>query len=122
MKHKHSNRILGRTANHRRALLKNLTSALLEHGSIITTQAKAKELRRHFEPLITKAKQDLTLARRRLLLSALAQPSDLDRLTAAAKASASRPGGYLRLTHLPVKRTDAAPTMRVDIIDLPHAK
>lgn len=97
--------------------MKGLTSSLLQHGFITTTEAKAKELRRHVEPLITRAKQDLTLANRRLLLRKLQHASDLDALLAVAKANAKRPGGYLRLTRLPAKRHDNAPVMRVDIIE-----
>lgn len=98
--------------------MQNLTSSILEHGSIVTTEAKAKELRGHLEPLITRAKQELTLANRRLLLKKLQHNQDLDRLVNVAKASSKRPGGYMRLTRLPSKRADAAPVMRVDIIDI----
>lgn len=116
MRHKHSNRILGRTSTHRKQLMQNLTSSLLEHGSIVTTEAKAKELRKHIEPLITKAKRDLTLANRRLLLSLLLHDKDLQPLVDIAQANKERTGGYLRLTRLPNTRADAAQEMRVDII------
>lgn len=116
MRHKHSNRILGRNSQDRKQLMQNLTSSLLEHGSLVTTEAKAKELRKHVEPLITRAKQDLTLANRRLLLSRLLHEKDLAPLVEVAKVHKDRNGGYLRLTHLPVTRADAAPQMRVDIL------
>lgn len=119
MRNKHSNRILGRRAHHREQLLKTLTSALLEHGSIVTSEAKAKELRTYIEPLVTKAKQDLTLARRRHLLRHLAHKEDLQRLVEVAKVHSSRPGGYTRLTRLPSRRADAAGQIRIDIIDAP---
>lgn len=116
MRNKHSNRILGRTANHRKALMKSLTFALLEHGSIVTTEAKAKELRRHIEPLITSAKEEMTLARRRRLLAQVGTDDALDQLEAVADANKQRPGGYLRLTHLPLRRSDNVSEVRVDII------
>jgi large subunit ribosomal protein L17 len=119
MRNKHKNRILGRTADNRRHLLKNLTSSLLEHGSIVTTEAKAKELRMHVEPLITSAKQEMTLANRRNLLKKLGHKEDLDRLTKVANIHKKRPGGYVRLTRLPITRTDNAPVVRIDIIDAP---
>lgn len=116
MKHQHSNRILGRVAHHRKALLQNLASSLLKHGFVVTTDAKAKELRRHFEPLVTLAKQELTLHRRRQLLQQLLHADDLPALLEVASVHAQRPGGYLRLTKLPSKRHDAAARIRVDII------
>jgi large subunit ribosomal protein L17 len=116
MKHRHGNRILGRTTKHREALLKSLTSDLLRHGSIVTTEAKGKELRRFFEPLVTEAKKELTLHRRRLLLEQLRAQEDLARLQAVAQSNQTRPGGYLRLTKLPVTRNDAAQTVRIDIL------
>ncbi len=122
MRNKHSNRILSRPAHHRKALFRNLTSQLLEHGRIVTTEAKAKELRRIFEPLVTRAKKELTLANRRLLLQQLGQKADLDRLVEVAKLNKKREGGYLRLTRLPITRTDSAPTMQIEIIDLESSK
>ena len=122
MKHKHKNRILGRTNNHRKALLRSLASSLLKHGSITTTQAKGKELRRYFEPLVTAAKRELTLHARRQLLSELLHDEDLATLLDVAKDNQSRPGGYLRLTRLPQYRHDAAEMVRVDILRETTAK
>jgi len=115
MKHKQSGRSLGREANHRRALMRGLSSSLLEHRSIVTTTAKAKELQRYIEPLITKAKAELTLPLRRRLLRDLAA-ADITRLLAVAQLHKNRPGGYTRVTALPRTRHDNAPTMRIDII------
>ena len=110
MRKKHNNRILGRKPHHR------LVSSLLKHGSIITTEAKAKELRRHVEPLITKAKGEMSLAKRRLLLSKLMHKEDFERLVDVAKDCERRPGGYLRLTRLPITRTDSVLEMRIEIL------
>jgi len=54
MRHKHGYRKLGRTSSHRKALLKNMSIALIKSGKIETTLPKAKELRRYFEKLVTK--------------------------------------------------------------------
>jgi large subunit ribosomal protein L17 len=117
MKHRHKNRILGRTTEERKRLLKNLQSSLLEHGSIVTTEARAKELRKFFEPLVTEARGELTLHRRRRLLRKLFRKSDLVRLLEVAESQKNRPGGYVRLTKLPVTRMDAAAQVRVDIVE-----
>ena len=116
MRNKHNNRILGRKPHHRKALMRNLTSSLLQHRSIVTTEAKAKELRRYAEPLITKAKGDMTLARRRALLAKLQHTSDLPALVEIAESHKDRPGGYLRLTKLPISRADAAREVRVEVV------
>lgn len=116
MKHKHANRILGRTANHRAQLLKNLTRALLTHDSIVTTEAKAKELRRFFEPLVTAAKRDLTIAQRRKLLKSVGK-EDLPRLKELAHRFQARAGGYIRITKLPRSRQDSAVMSRIDIVE-----
>ena len=55
---------LGRTASHRKAMLSNMASSLIQHKRISTTVAKAKALRKYVEPLITKAKTDSTHSRR----------------------------------------------------------
>lgn len=116
MRNKKSNRILGRTSDRRGHLMKSLTSSLLEHGAIVTTEAKAKELRRNFEPLITRAREELTLANRRLLIAQLMHKEDLPALMEAGKRNAKRPGGYLRITKLPITRADAARMARIEIL------
>lgn len=117
MKHRHGNRILGRVTAHRQQLLRNLGGALLRHGSIVTEEAKAKELRRFLEPLITTARHEITLHRRRQLLRHLPRKEDVNQLLKVAQAHATRPGGYMRLTALPSRRSDAAKIVRVDLLD-----
>lgn len=117
MKHQHGNRILGRVANHRQQLLLNLCRSLLVHGAITTTAAKAKELRKFFEPLVRLAQTEANLHRQRQLLQRLGRPTDVARLIEVANASAARRGGYMRLTRVPSNRQDAAQMMRVEIID-----
>lgn len=96
--------------------MKSLTSSLLEHGAIVTSEGKAKELRRHFEPLVTRAKEELSLANRRRLISSLMHKRELPELLEVAKKHAKRPGGYFRITKLPVSRADASRMARIEIV------
>ena len=117
MKHKIRKRTLGRQAPHRQALLKNMTSSLLKHHSVVTTRAKALELKSYAEPLITQSKRELSLHERRYLLSKLARREDLPALLEVASESGERRAGFLRLTKLPRRRGDGAEMVRVDVID-----
>lgn len=117
MKHRHSNRILGRVASSRGLLLRNLGRSLIKHGAITTTEAKAKELRRFIEPLLTRAQAEETLAVRRHIMQYFTEKDVVDAVFALAKATKGRKGGFVRLTRLPSTRQDSAKIMRVDIID-----
>lgn len=117
MQKKRQGRIVGREAAQRTALWRTLMSSLLIHGSIVTTEAKAKELRLVCEPLVTLAKRGNDLATRRLLIAALGNKEAAGRMLAAGKAAQKRPGGYLRLTRLPKLRGDASRMMKVDLVD-----
>jgi len=121
MKHQVKGRSLGRTANHRRSLLRNLAHELLTHHSIVTTLPKAKELQRYIEPLITKAKGEMNLAKRRALLQDLTNV-DVAELQEVAQANSDRPGGYTRLTKLPLTRHDNAREVRIDFVASKRAK
>ncbi len=116
MKHRTKGRILHRERSQRLSLLRGLTSDLLLHGSITTTLPKAKELRRYFEPLVTAARRGMTRHNRLVLAKSLRAPQDMKRLHEVAKIHATRPGGYLRITRLPIKRQDDATLARVDIL------
>lgn len=94
-----------------------MTSSLLEHGSIVTTRARALELRRHFEPLVTLAKSELTLHRRRQLLAQLRGKRDLERLLTVAQQFQQRPGGYLRVTKLLTSRHDQAEMAQIALVE-----
>lgn len=117
MRNKHSNRILGRTSKNRAHLLRSLSCALVKHGSIITTTAKAKELRLFFEPLITLARQGKSLVVRRRLLRVLTDNGLVEKTLFIAKKHERRPGGYLRLTNVTPSLGDNAQRSRVDILD-----
>jgi large subunit ribosomal protein L17 len=117
MKHRHSNRILGRVASSREQLLRNLSRSLLIHGSITTTEAKAKELRRFFEPLIRRAQHEPTVIQRRSLQRSMPVPGDVERLLTAAQRMKDRRGGYIRLTKLVTRRADGAAMVRIDMLN-----
>lgn len=116
MRHKNKIKPLGRKRAPRIAMYKNLCSSLINEGSIVTTETKGKELRRYFEPLVTSAKGELTLVKRRKLISKLAHKQDLEELFEIAKTHAKRPGGYLRLIKMPASKGDNAPMVKVEIV------
>jgi large subunit ribosomal protein L17 len=108
---------LGRTASHRKALLKNLSCALIEHKRINTTLAKAKALRKHIEPLITKSKDNTTHSRR-VIFSYLQNKEAMKELFGAiAPKIADRPGGYLRVIKLGFRRGDGAEMGLIEFVD-----
>ena len=97
MRHKKSGRQLNRNSSHRKAMFKNMAISLFEHEHIETSLAKAKELRKTAEPLITLAKND-TLMRRRLAYSRLGDKKVVKKLfEVLGPRFKTRPGGYLRI-------------------------
>ncbi|MBI4086653.1 50S ribosomal protein L17 [Candidatus Kaiserbacteria bacterium] len=98
MRHHDHNRTLSRTRRGRTALLRGLIVSLVSHGRIVTTEAKAKELRPRVEHLITAAKHD-SVASRRLVSSRLGEPSGttVQKIFTKAAEYAERPGGYTRI-------------------------
>ena len=97
MRHRVAGRTLGRNAAHRLALFRNLSRALIEHGRIITTVEKAKELRPFVEKLVTLAKKG-TLHARRLALQRLPDKDSVAKLfKEIGPRFADRPGGYTRI-------------------------
>lgn len=114
MRHKAAKKQLGRKRHQREQLMRGLCAGLLEHGSIVTTKTKARELRMFIEPLITEARKELTLHRRRSLLSKLGQKDSLPALIEIAKDNAKRDGGYTRITQLGSYQGDGASMVRVD--------
>lgn len=108
---------LGRKTGHRRALLKNLSAALVEHKRINTTLAKAKALRKHLEPLVTKAKSNTTHDRR-IVFSYLQNKEAVAELFGPIAAKVGdRPGGYLRIIKTGFRRTDGAEMAMIEFVD-----
>ena len=117
MRHRKSGLKLNRTSAHRKALMRNLALALLEHKVIKTTLPKARELRRFVEPLITLAKED-SVANRRLAYARLNNKAGVGQLFAAiAPATASRPGGYTRVIKAGYRAGDNAPMAYIELVD-----
>ncbi|MBI4410400.1 MAG: 50S ribosomal protein L17, partial [Gemmatimonadetes bacterium] len=100
MRHRKDGRKLNRTAEHRAAMLRNLATSLFLHGRLETTVAKAKELRRFAEPLITRAKRG-DLHARRLVARKIRDDEALAKLFGEiAPRFAERAGGYTRVRQL----------------------
>ena len=108
---------LGRTADHRRAMLANMAISLIMHKRITTTLAKAKELKKYVEPLITKAKEDTTNSRR-VVFSYLQKKEAIKELFGpVAEKVGDRPGGYTRIIKLGFRQGDAAQICFIELVD-----
>lgn len=117
MRHRKSGRQLNRNSSHRKAMFKNMSSSLIEHELIKTTLAKAKELRRVVEPLITIAKVD-SVANRRLIFSRLRNDDSVKKLfETLGPRFKERPGGYLRIIKCGFREGDKAPVAYVELVD-----
>lgn len=121
MRHNKSVNHLGRKSGHRKALLANMASSLIEHKRITTTVAKAKALKSYVEPLVTKSKEDTTHSRR-VVFSYLKDKNAVSELfrTIAPKV-ADRPGGYTRVLHLGFRSGDAADMALIEFVDFNEA-
>jgi large subunit ribosomal protein L17 len=120
MRHLKSGRKLNRNSSHRKAMFRNMTASLFRHELIRTTLAKAKELRRTAEPLITIAKID-SLAKRRLVFSRLRDREMVTKLfNELAPRYVARPGGYLRVLKCGFRPGDSAPMAIVELMDRPE--
>lgn len=109
MRHRKSGRRLGRNSSHRKAMFRNMATSMLKHETIKTTLAKAKELRRVVEPLITLAKKD-SVANRRLAFDRLRDKEVVGKLFSdLGPRFKDRPGGYLRILKAGPRPGDAAP-------------
>ena len=119
MRHRHSGRQLNRNSSHRKAMFKNMSVSLFDHELIRTTVAKAKELRRTAEKLITLAKVD-SVANRRLAFSRLRDRDAVTKLfNELGPRYANRPGGYLRILKCGFRTGDKAPMAYVELVDRP---
>ena len=116
MRHRIAGRKLGRTSAHRLAMMRNLSAALIEHERITTTLAKAKELRRFTEKLVTVAKRE-TLHARRTALRQIPNRKAVAKLFDTLSARyASRPGGYTRILKLGPRRGDNAEMALIEFV------
>ncbi|RPH99257.1 MAG: 50S ribosomal protein L17 [Calditrichaeota bacterium] len=116
MRHLKSGRKLGRTYSHRKALLSNLALSLLEHKSIITTTAKAKEARGVVERLITFAKKGDLGSRRHVLRTLRDKKLVKELFETIAPKYKDRPGGYTRVIKIGSRQGDNAPMAVFELV------
>lgn len=119
MKHHTKQRKLGRVKNQRKALLCSLTEALVDHGQIKTTEAKAKALRPFVEKLITKARDGDDQQVRRLIISRLngRKHTASKLIEEIAPQYKDRNGGYTRIIKLPPRRSDSAKEAIIQFVE-----
>lgn len=108
---------LGRTLAHRKALLSNMAASLILEKRITTTLAKAKELRKYVEPLITKSKDDSTHQRRTVFSYLQNKESVKVLFDEISSKIASRPGGYTRIIKTGNRLGDNAETCMIELVD-----
>lgn len=117
MRHGKKNNHLSRTHSHRVAMLENMASSLILHKRVETTVAKAKELRKFVEPILTRAKED-TYQNRRITFMSLNDKETMKELFGiVADKIADRPGGYTRIIKLGNRQGDNADTCLIELVD-----
>ena len=117
MKHRIKGKKLNRTSSHRKALLKNMSQALIKHEQIITTLVKAKTLKPYFDKLITIGKKG-NLSARRQAISKVGDVKLVEKLfNILAKRYEARNGGYSRVLKAGFRYGDAAPMAVIELVD-----
>lgn len=109
-------RKLGRPSGHRKMMLRNLTTDLLRYGRIETTEARAREVRRVTEKIITLAKKDDLASRRLVLKQVLDETTVKNLFENIAPKYQDRNGGYVRIIKSAPRRGDATPTAIVELV------
>ena len=117
MRHRKSGRKLGRKTGHRRAVMSNLASRLIEHKRIKTTEAKAKELRMFIEPLVTFARRGELHARRQVLRKIPHKDIVSILFNDIGPVYTDRDGGYTRIIKLGFRDNDRAPVSMIEFVD-----
>lgn len=122
MRHRISGRKLSRDRKQRKALFKNLINALVLHGQIRTTEAKAKAIRGLVDKLITKGKEQ-TLHARRLIAAFLQDKKAVNKIVDdLGPLFKKRPGGFTRIIRLGSRRGDSAPMVKLELVEKPKIK
>ncbi|MBN1463555.1 MAG: 50S ribosomal protein L17 [Paludibacteraceae bacterium] len=117
MRHRKGFNHLGRTSEHRKAMLANMAVSLITHKKITTTLAKAKALRMYVEPLITKSKDD-SMNSRRVVMSYLQDKQAVSELfREVSNKVADRPGGYTRILKLGNRMGDNSEMCIIELVD-----
>ena len=117
MRHLKSGRKLNRTSAHRKALFRNLVTSLLDHEQVKTTDAKAKELRRVADRMITLGKRGGLHARRQAAAYVRRRSVVTKLFTEVAERFRDRPGGYTRIVKIGSRHGDAAPMSIIELTD-----
>ncbi|HYA00359.1 MAG TPA: 50S ribosomal protein L17 [Candidatus Binatia bacterium] len=120
MRHRKAGRKFGRTAAHREALTRNQLTELLRHGRITTTEAKAKELRRWVERVVTDCQTNDVAARRKIAVWVTDREVSNKLFTTYREryftGATPRPGGYTRVIKLGPRTGDAAPMAIIEMV------
>ncbi len=117
MRHRKSGRKLGRTSAHRKALMRNMVTSLLDHERIETTDAKAKELRGLADRMITLGKRGDLHARRQALSVIRSKEVTAKLFDELAERVRERPGGYTRVIKVGNRVGDAAPVSIIELVE-----
>ena len=117
MRHRNSGRKLSRNTSHRKALLRNMVTSLLDHERIQTTDAKAKELRGVTDRMITLGKRGDLHARRQALAVIRDKDVTAKLFSELADRYRERPGGYTRIIKAGRRAGDAAPVSIIELVD-----
>ena len=117
MRHGVKGRKLSRTAAHRKTTMQSLAMALIREHRIVTTLAKAKELRGFIEPLITRAKEDSHHNRRQVFSSLQNKDAVTTLFTEVGPKSKDRPGGYTRVIKAGHRKGDGAELAVIELVD-----
>ena len=117
MRHRRAGKKLGRDASHRKALYSNLAGALIEHGRIQTTEAKAKAVKPIAEQMITLGRRGDVHARRQALAYLRSQDVVHKLFSDVGPRFAERPGGYSRIVKIGPRPGDAAPMAYLELVD-----
>jgi large subunit ribosomal protein L17 len=116
MRHQNANRKLSRNTSHRRALLRNMVTSFLEHGRLMTTLPKAKEIRPLAEKMITLGKRDSLHARRQVQSYLLKDAIAKKVFDTIAPKFADRKGGYSRIIKLGNRKGDGADLAIIELL------
>ena len=116
MRHQKAGKKLGRDSAHRKALYANLASALIEHGRIRTTEAKAKAVRPYAEKMITLGKRGDLHAHRQAVAFLRQKPTVHRLFSEIAPRYSERPGGYTRIIKLGARQGDAAEMAYIELV------
>lgn len=122
MRHLRAGRKLNTNSAHRKALFANMSVSLIQHEKIRTTLAKAKELRRTVEPIITLAKHDSVASRRRAFAKLRDKQAVTKLFNDLGPHYRERPGGYLRVLKHGFRKGDNAPMAYVSLVDRKQPK